>query len=331
MSAASNGSGRTAVLLMQMGGPRTIDEVEEYIRVLFSDRDLVRLPWFVDLFRAPLARRVARRRSPEVRKQYALIGGGSPNNDTTMQQAAELQTLLAGDGDYCCYAAMAYTPPLAEEALRSSLEDGCTDWLAVSMFPQYSTASTGASLNALIGACAGAGVDPARVRQVDRWGDDSRFLDLLAVRCRAVLDKARVEGPGEPHLVISAHGLPVSYLRDGDPYVSEVEASVAGLLERLPAEQKSTLSFQSRATPVKWVQPATDATLRRLGEEGERNLVVLPISFVNDHIETLYEIDQLLRDIALAAGVERYARVPVFNTDADFLQLLRGLVTEAVR
>lgn len=331
MSTASVDSGRTAVLLMQMGGPRTLDEVEDYIRVLFADRDLVRLPWFIDLFRGPLSRRVARKRAPIVREQYALIGGGSPNNDTTIAQASQLQTLLADDGDYCCYAAMAYTPPMAEESLRRSLEDGCTNWLAVSMFPQYSTASTKAAMDELMRACATTGVEATRVRQVDRWGDDPRFLDLLAVRCKEALATARAEGPGEPHLVISAHGLPVSYLRSGDPYLSEVQASVAGLLARLPKDQKSTLSFQSRATPVKWVQPPTDATLQRLGQEGERNLVVLPISFVNDHIETLYEIDQLLRDIALEAGVERYARVPVFNTDDDFLDLLRGLVTEAPR
>ena len=319
----------TAVLLLQMGGPRALDEVEEYIRVLFSDKDLVRLPWFVDLFRAPLARRVARRRAAEVRKQYAKIGGGSPNNDTTIAQAAGLERLLADAGDYRCYATMTYTPPLAEESLRRSLEDGCSDWLALSLFPQYSTASTAASLNDLLRACPAAGVDPSRIRRVERWGDDPRYLDLLAAHCRPALERAREEGPGAPHLVVSAHGVPVSYVRRGDPYVREVEATVAGLRARLPAGQAVTLSFQSRATPVKWVQPPTDATLERLGRAGERNLVVLPVSFVNDHIETLYEIDMLLRDIATAAGVERYARVPVFNTEEGFLQLLRGLVLEA--
>jgi len=320
---------RTGVFLLQMGGPRDLDEVEEYIRVLFSDKDLVRLPWFVDLFRPGLAKLVARRRSPEVREQYAKIGGGSPNNDTTIAQARGVERLLAGHGDYRCYATMTYTAPLAEEALQRALDDGCTDFLALSLFPQFSTASTMASLNDLKRACARRGVDFRGVRQVDRWGDDPRYLDLLAEHCRTALDAARSEGPDEPHLVVSAHGVPVSYVKRGDPYVSEVESTVAGLRARLPEGQKLTLAYQSRATPVKWVQPATDATLARLGREGERNLVVLPVSFVNDHIETLFEIDMLLRDEALGAGVKRYGRVPVFNTDEDFLALLRDLVLES--
>lgn len=330
--AAAGGGGarrRTAVFLMQMGGPRDLDEVEEYIRVLFSDKDLVRLPWFVDLFRPRLARLVARRRAPEVRKQYRKIGGGSPNNATTIAQASGVERLLAAHGDYRCYATMTYTAPLAAESLRRALDDGCDDFLALSLFPQYSTASTLASLNDLKRACGEHGVDFARVRQVDRWGGDPRYLDLLAALTRAELERARADAPHDPHLVVSAHGVPVSYVRRGDPYVREVEATVAGLRARLPAGQKLTLSFQSRATPVKWVEPATDSTLARLGAEGERSVVVLPVSFVNDHIETLFEIDMLLRDEAQAAGVERYSRVPVFNTDDAFLALLRDLVLES--
>lgn len=319
---------RVGVLLMQMGGPRSLAEVEPYIQTLFSDPNLVRLPAPISWFRGPLSRRVAKRRAPEVREQYEKIGGGSPNNDTTMAQAKALEVALEDAGDFRCYAAMTYTPPSTLESMRQGKKDGVTRWIAVSLFPQFSTASTGASLADLDKACAKVGVDPASVTRIVRWGSREDYLDAVAAMTNKALEQAKAAHSAPPHLVISAHGVPVSYVKSGDPYVEEVEASVAGLRQRLPADQVCTLAYQSRATPVKWVEPATIDTLKRLGHEGEKNLVVLPISFVNDHIETLFEIDMMLRDDALAAGVEHYTRVPVFNVDPQLTAILRSLVLE---
>ncbi|RMH01829.1 MAG: ferrochelatase, partial [Planctomycetota bacterium] len=131
-----------------------------------------------------------------------------------------------------------------------------------------------------------------------------------------------------PQVVVSAHGIPESYVRSGDPYVDEVKATLAGLAGRLP-EVVFHLAFQSRATPVKWVGPATLDEIDRLGRAGVRNLVVLPISFVSDHVETLYEIDVQLAEAARAAGVEAFRRVPVFNDSPDLTAILRALVLEA--
>ncbi|MGB0953238.1 MAG: ferrochelatase [Planctomycetota bacterium] len=319
---------RVGVLLLQMGGPRSLEEVEPYIQTLFADPNLVRLPAPISWFRGPLSRLVAKRRAPEVREQYAKIGGGSPNNDTTIAQAAALAEALRDDGDFRCYAAMAYTPPTILEAMQQGQEDGVTDWIALSMFPQFSTASTGASFADLEKACAEVGVASSSVTRISRWGGREDYLDAIAAMTLATLEEAKAAHPMKPHLVLSAHGLPVSYVKSGDPYVEEVEESVAGLRARLPQDQQTTLAYQSRATPVKWVEPATIDTLKRLGQEGEKNLVVLPLSFVNDHIETLFEIDMMLRDDAIAAGVEHYTRVPVFNVDARLTAILRSLVLE---
>ena len=319
---------RTGVLLLQMGGPRSLDEVESYIQRLFNDPYLVRLPFWVNLFRGPLSRRVARKRAPEVREQYALIGGSSPNNRVTAEQAAALQLDLGAD--FRCYAAMAYTPPTIGEALRAAMKDGCTRWVAVSMFPQYCTASTEAAFAELRTEIAAAGVDAGRVAWVERWGDNPAYLDALAADVKKTVQTAVEEGPGAPHLVISAHGIPISYIESGDPYIQEIESSLAGLRQRLPASIPITLAFQSRATPVKWKEPSTIDILTKLGQEGVRNIVVLPISFVNDHIETLYEIDIQLADIARSFGVESYRRVPVFNVDSRLTAILRELVLEKV-
>lgn len=320
-------SDRTGILLLQMGGPRRLEEVEGYIRDLFLDPDLVRLPPVVNWFRGPLAGLVSRRRAPEVREQYAQIGGGSPNNATTMAQAASLQRALAGDGDFRCYAAMTYTPPLIDEAVLRAHADGCRRVVGLSLFPQYSTATTRSSFRLFDDKAREHGYSASRVKRITRWGDRADFLDALAARTRATLDEARAAHPAPPQVVVSAHGVPVSYVRRGDPYVDEVEASVAGLRERLPGVEVH-LAFQSRATPVKWVEPATLDELTRLGRAGAKNLVVLPISFVNDHVETLYEIDVQLAEVAREAGVEAYRRVPVFNDAPDLTGILRALVLE---
>ena len=336
---------RTAVLLMQMGGPRTLDEVPEYIRTLFSDADLVRLPPPISWFRKPLAKFVARKRSPKVQAQYQVIGGGSPNNRITIEQADRLQSLLHAGGDRAvsanapvgepldarCYAAMTYTPPSTADALRQAQAEGCTHFLALSLFPHYSSASTGASLSDLKRACAEVGVAFDSIQVIDAWAEDEAYLGSMAKRVSRCLEQAtqaaaKGEASTKPHLVISAHGVPESYIRRGDPYVEQIRACVAALMKRLPQDQAHTLCFQSRATPFKWVGPATDATMEALAQNGERNLVVLPISFVNDHIETLYEIDHELAHIAKQAGAERDDRVPAFNADDDLMQVLAGLV-----
>ncbi len=321
-------SARIAVLLLQMGGPRSLGEVEEYIRVLFSDADLVRLPAPVSWFRAPLARLVAKRRAPAVRRQYQHIGGASPNNRITEEQADALQRALHARGfdQVLCFAAMTYTPPSAGDALRSARAAGCTQFLAVSLFPHYCSASTGASISDLHRGCEANELAFEDLWLLDRWSDDCAYLDAMAQRCRTTLAEAATAHPDPPHLVISAHGIPESYVQRGDPYLDEIRACVENLIKRLRPAPAYSLCFQSRATPVKWVQPATDATLQRLGAEGVRNVVVLPISFVNDHIETLYEIDMLLSDVARACGVDCYRRVPSFNADADLIGILAGLV-----
>ena len=341
MSSATAPPERVAVLLMQMGGPRTLDEVPEYIRTLFSDADLVRLPPPISWFRKPLAKLVSRKRSPLVQEQYKVIGGGSPNNRITEEQAANVQQLLnscasgidAAKVEYACYAAMTYTPPTTADALRNALADGCTRFIALSLFPHYSSASTGASLSDLKRACKEVGVDFEQIEVIDTWAEEPSYLDAMAKRVNTTLQQATTlaaNAPNKagmtPHLVISAHGVPESYVRRGDPYVDQIRACVDALMKRLPADQKYTLCFQSRATPFKWVGPATDATMEALAKSGERNLVVLGISFVNDHIETLFEIDHELAHIAKEAGAEFVDRVPAFNADDDLMQVLATLV-----
>ncbi|MFK5956150.1 MAG: ferrochelatase [Planctomycetota bacterium] len=319
---------RTGVLLLQMGGPRNLDEVQSYICNLFQDPYLVQLPAPISWLRKPLAHWVAKRRAPVVVEQYKKIGGSSPNNAITIEQAGLLQSALSDSGDFRCYAAMAYTPPTVADALRQSISDGCERWIALPMFPQYSRASTGAIFADLDQCMQDQGADSQACTRIERWGSRPDYLDAVTAMTLATLAKARELSAESPHLVISAHGLPVSYVKAGDPYVEEIEDCVAGLRARLPQDLATTLAYQSRATPTSWVKPSTVETLRKLGVDGVKNIVVLPISFVNDHIETLFEIDQELREEAKLKGVEHYTRVPVFNTDASLIAILKSIVLE---
>ena len=319
---------RTGVLLLQMGGPTSLEEVEPYLVRLFSDRDLVRLPPPLSWFQGPLARFVARRRAPGVREQYRAIGGASPNNHVTVELADRLQERLAGEGDFRCFAAMTYTAPRTREALEAALEAGCRELLALPLFPHYCEASTGASFSDLERARAALGPGLPPVRRIRRWYDRPDYLDALAARVRRSLEEARAADPEAPVLVVSAHGVPEALPRRGDPYVEEVRRTVELLRPRLPQGLRIELAWQSKATPFPWVGPATDATLEALGRKGVRNVVVLPVSFVHDHLETLYEIDQLLREVALGAGVRTYRRVPLFNAEPDLVEILRNLVLE---
>jgi len=311
-----------------MGGPDNLDEVEEYIRILFSDPDLVQLPAPLAWFRKRLARRVARRRAPMVREQYALIGGGSPIGRITRAQATALEQELRASAPFHCFAAMAYTRPSIGEAVERALAAGCRRFVALSLFPQYCRASTGAAFRDLRENLGRLGVAPERVVWIDRWGTDAGFLDALAARTAAALQEAARAHSASPQLLVSAHGAPEALIRAGDPYEKEVRATVDGLRARLDPATPMTLSFQSRATPVRWIQPPTDATLRRLGSEGVKNVVVLPVSFVSDHIETLFEIDLLLGDVARSAGIEHYSRVPSFNDGPELVSILARLVRD---
>lgn len=317
---------RIGVFCLQMGGPTCEDDLDHYVERLFNDPYLIRLPRLIEYFRKPLAKWVSARRTPELRRQYARIGNCSPNNATTIRQAEALEKELAAHGDFRCFASMTYTSPRTEDAVASALGAGCTHFIALSLFPHFCGATTESSLNELMNALAAKGIKDDSILQVSRWGEHPLYLDAashdIEQECRAALE---IHGT-QPHLLISAHGLPVSMVRRGDPYVHEIEATVRALIKRLPKGVEHTLSYQSRATPVAWVRPSTTEAIEQLAARGVKNIVVHPISFVNDHIETLVEIDIELFSLATSLGVERFTRIPTFNNDPRLILILKELV-----
>ncbi len=316
---------KVGVLLLQMGGPANLAEVESFLYNLFSDPYIIQLPWFMKPFQNQFAGFVSKRRAPKVQKLYAEIGGGSPIRFETEAQAIALAKHLnkRGDAEYLTYIAMRYSNPRLSETLEQIQKDNIDELFVIPMYPQYSLATSGSSViecKQLFAAC---GLDrKTKINYIESWYDQPEYIDLIVSRIITELQAFEAEGvsafeqpQARVHILFSAHGLPVSYVAAGDPYQEQVKATVAKVMGRLPLYRHS-ISYQSRVGPVKWLQPATEREIKRLArEEGVRNLIVVPISFVGDHIETLSEINIEYKEYAEEQGIERFrvTRLPKAN------------------
>lgn len=321
----------TGVALLNFGGPQRAEEVEPFLYELFADRDVIQLP-VGRRFQELLARRVARRRAPEVIPQYAAIGF-SPLVPVTMRQADALRAELAarlGAGAPPVVVGMRYTPPWTRDAVSELAALGVTRVVALGLYPHYSIATTGSSFNDLTRCMVAAGLGDLPVHHVPAWFHHPGYLAAMADRIREGL--ARM-GEGEDsgvHILFSAHGLPSSYVRKGDPYQQQVHATVRAVLREARWQGPASLSWQSRVGPVRWLAPSTDDELRRLGAAGVKAIMVVPVSFVGDHIETLYEIDVTYRKDALDAGVERFGLMPPLDCHPRLIGCLADQVERAM-
>jgi ferrochelatase len=316
---------RTAVLLLNLGGPDSLEAVEPFLVNLFSDPFLIRLPlrgWA----RRKFAQWVARKRAPHVRQLYSEIGGRSPIEPITRKQAAMLEGQLGPS--YRCYVAFSAWTPYIREAVAAAQADGCGKLVGVSLFPQWCSATTASVLHDLRG-------EAARRRlplvEVDRYPEDPTYLDALASTVREGLLRFPEEERAQVHVLFSAHGVPVSIVKKGDPYEREVRATVQGVLGRLPAGQPWSLSWQSKVGPLKWLEPATANHLPALAARGISRVLVVPVAFVSEHIETLHEQRILLRGIAEKAGICRYEVANALNDCALYARALARLVRAAER
>ncbi len=311
----------TGVILLYMGGPVTVADVKPFLRELFSDRDLIQLPGGA-LLQRPFALLISALRASKVEGYYEEIGGGSPLVQTTRAQAALLQERLADRGEFVVEVAMRYCAPRAADAVARLREQGVERMVALPLYPQYSGATTGSSLKDLEAALAPAGKEAL---VVEDFHAQERYLDALADTVREAAEQA---GP-DACVVFSAHSLPVSMIERGDPYQRQVEATVAGVVERLELSRWH-LGYQSRSGPVRWLEPDVVDLVDRLIDEGERRLALVPVSFVSDHIETLHEIDIRLRQRCLDRGAEAFVRARALNEDPQFIEALAEVVSAVV-
>lgn len=322
-------SQKVGVLLLNLGGPGALEEVEPFLVNLFSDREIIELPLGA-LVQPLFARMIARLRGPAVRRNYARIGGGSPQLALTRAQAEALETRLNRHGGaFSVFVAMRYWRPSTEEALQAMAEAGIQRVVTLPLYPQYSRATTGSSEGELRRRLA----TPRwrgrfEVSGIRSYAANPRYLEAVAETIRAGLAAFSAGVRDRVVILFSAHGLPQRFVDRGDPYITETESTCSGLLSLLQLPNRHFLGYQSRTGPVRWTSPGTDRLLETLAGSGVRHVLVVPLSFVSDHIETLYEVDQLFADLARRAGIEEYRRSPALNIRPSFIEALAGLVEE---
>ncbi len=307
----------TAVLLLNLGGPECLDDVEPFLYNLFSDRQIIRLgPPFLQKF---IARRIARKRAPTSRANYAKIGGGSPILTITRRQARALETSLAENGNYLVRPCMRYWSPFAHEVVTELTAANIETIIALPLYPHYSMATTGSSLADLERELQKISRPPC-LKIIRSWPDQPHYIDSLAKHINARIEEMGKEGTA---VVYSAHSLPREFVDKGDPYVDELHMTITALEQK--TGMTGHLCYQSRSGPVQWLEPSTPDMLRTLATRGIQKILMVPISFVSDHIETLYEIDMLYHDMAAELGMELRS-TPGLNDDPLFIEGLRQLV-----
>lgn len=311
----------TGLVLLNMGGPDSLRAVRPFLYNLFADRDLIQLPAGA-LLQKPFARLISCLRAPKVKVNYAAIGGKSPLLEWTEKQAAGVALALGEQARP--YVAMRYWRPRAEECLLSMKRHGIDQAVVLSMYPHFTRATSGSSIKDF--ELAAAKVHPALKYTVIRdWFDWPGYLDALANRVRAGLEQFHELVRDEIPILFSAHALPQKFIDEGDPYLDQVLSTVHGVMARC-GDRPWRLGFQSRSGPVQWMEPDTLEVLDQLAAEKAPGALIVPISFVSDHIETLQEIDFEMRMHAEKAGLPRFERAPSLNDGPDFIQALAALV-----
>lgn len=296
-----------------------MEAIEPFLRNLFLDPEIFSFP-LAGLVRRPLAGFIARKRSVKVAPQYLMMGGRSPLPGITRGQAKALAANL-GEG-FTVHVAMRYWHPFAYEAVAEAKKAGAERIVVLPLYPHYCRATTGSSIADLEKALSAAGMDGLPRRTVVSWETNPAYIDALA-ECMGEALKGREDAL----LLFSAHGVPLGIIENGDPYLGHIEATVAEVMKRFPAN-RHRLAFQSRAGPVKWLEPSTESAIEALGREGEKRVVVVPVSFVSDHIETLCEIDGQYRELAEKSGIIDFARAPSLNARPGFIAALETIVRD---
>lgn len=322
--------GRVGVLLLNLGGPDQLEDVGPFLFNLFSDPEIIRIPF--PSLQKPLAWLISTLRTNKSQANYQQIGGGSPLRQITEAQAQALEEQLQVKGQASqVYIGMRYWHPFTEEAIARIKRDRIDHLVILPLYPQFSISTSGSSFRLL-----------ERIWQEDprlasieytvipSWYKQPGYLQAMAQLIAQELNS--FSNPDSVHIFFSAHGVPKSYVEEaGDPYQQEIEECTKLIMQTLNRPNEHTLAYQSRVGPVEWLQPYTEDAIQELGAKGVKDLLVVPISFVSEHIETMQEIDIEYREVAEESGIHNFGRVPALNTHPVFIEGMADLVLEALK
>jgi ferrochelatase len=317
---------KIGVVLFQLGGPDSPAAVEPFLYNLFCDPDIINFfgAWFA---RRPLARYIARSRASVVREHYDAIGGHSPIRLLTERQARALEAALAPHVDAKCFIAMRYWNPLTAEAIAKVTAWNAPELVLLPMYPQYSFATTSSSVNEWQRLYRPNG-NAIQVRKVEHFFNHPLYIQAVAEKI--ALSLTHFDDPGRVHILFSAHGLPLSLIERGDPYAKQVEETVRLVMQHGAWKNAHSLCYQSKVGRRRWLTPSLAETIERLARAGEKHLLVVPIAFVTEHIETLYEINIEARDEAKHKGIEQFTMMPAVGDSPTFIAALTDIVLHSL-
>jgi len=305
-----------------MGGPANLNEVSQFMYNLFNDPHIMGTP---QPFRSLFARIITAFRIRNIRKHYALIGDGSPLRKWTARQAELVSARLRGKfPGLIVKEAYSYSPPSIMTAISELVQSGVDTITALPLYPHYATATLGSIYSDLEEARRKFELG-SRLRIMRPFFDDPGYITLSAELFKEAL--AKIDARKPYHVVFSAHALPQSFIDKGDPYRQQVERTVELICKQVPLEGYS-ISFQSKIGPVTWMRPSTIETVKGIGHRDIRQVIIMPIGFVCDHIETLYELDIELAGYAREAGIEKFIRAAVPNDHRAFIEMLASHIEE---
>lgn len=314
---------KVAIVLFNLGGPDGPEAVQPFLFNLFSDKAIIRLPqplrWLV-------ATLISSRRAPVAREIYAQIGGRSPILPLTQAQGRAIEAALSDEINARCFIAMRYWHPFAHEAVAAIAQWGADEIVLLPLYPQYSTTTSESSFQDWDRAVAAAGL-ALPTTAICCYPTETGFIAAHVELLRNAL--ASFASRENLRVLFSAHGLPESVIKAGDPYQAQVEQSCVAITDALGLSDLDWVTcFQSRVGPMKWIGPSTEDEIKRAGAEG-KDLIVVPVAFVSEHSETLVELDIEYAHLAHEAGVGTYVRIPALGTEPFFIKALAGLVSQA--
>lgn len=319
---------KLGVIVFNLGGPETLEDVKPFLYRLFSDPEIIRIR--SDFLRKTVAYGIATLRKGRSQGYYRQIGGGSPLRKITVQQAQALSDELRWAGTQVdVFVGMCTWRPFFDETLRRVEQSDIDRLVVLPLFPQYSVTTTGSGFRLIRSLLEGK--DRFRdmdIRWVSSWQNHPTYIRAFADAIRREL--AKFQDPDDVQILFSAHSIPTRYVDEGDPYLAQTRETVELIATELGRKNPYRLAFQSKIGPVEWLGPPTNDVIVELGRNRVGHVLVVPVSFVSEHIETLYELDILYRKVATDAGIEEFRRVPALNCDPTFIKALREIVESAV-
>ena len=320
-----NSNNNVAVVLFQLGGPDSLEAVEPFLYNLFCDPDIIDFPGAF-LARKTLAKFISSRRSKRVIENYRLIGGKSPIGDLTNRQAHSLQIELNKQINTKVFIAMRYWHPLIEEVVQDIRSEQFEQIILLPLFPHYSKATTGSSLNEWKRQCKTQKLDSPSTKTINAYYDHPLYIEAIVRNIRIALAKFSHLTSDQIDLIFSAHGTPINLVNAGDPYSDHIKETMRLVMKNGGWESPHVLCYQSKVGPVQWLKPSLSETINALAANGRKHFLIIPISFVTDHIETLHEINIEVRKEAVQLGIEQFEIMPALNDSPKFIQCLKDLV-----